>query len=145
MVFMTFEDTYHYSINTTISELEWNSTLPTGGAVVFLGPHRKPFTVSVFHQLRCLNIVRMAILQVHQGVLLGGRGDGGELVNHCMNYLRQMVLCRTDTTLETVRAITGRGITVWDITHTCKDWETVYEAAEKNALEYRRSIEDKIA
>ena len=108
MVFMTFEDTHHYSINTTISEFEWNTTLPAEGAVVFLGPHRRPFTVSVFHQLRCLNIVRMAILQVHQGVLLGSRGDGGELVNHCMNYLRQMVLCRTDTTLETVRATTGR-------------------------------------
>lgn len=131
-VHMSYETSRHYSIDSHVGEAEWNATLPTGGAIVYLGPHREPFTISMFHQLRCLNIVRTAILDTRSERPRHRTRHVQGHVNHCMNYLRQMVLCRMDTTLESVRATLGRGITVWDMTHTCKDWTAVYEAAERN-------------
>lgn len=134
---MSYENTIHYSIETSTGSAEWNATLPVGGAAIHLGPDCQPFTVSVFHQLRCLNIVREAITAIRDGSSTDvPRPD---LVNHCMNYLRQMVLCRTDTSLESLRTINGLGVTVWDITHKCRDWETVYREAERNHIEYAYS------
>ncbi|KAK7688190.1 hypothetical protein QCA50_008560 [Cerrena zonata] len=139
-IHMAYEDTVHYSIETPVGELEWNATLPTGGAVIHLGPQRRPYTVSLFHQLRCLNIIRISILGIHDDSSPHNARPGRDLVGHCMNYLRQMVLCRTDTRLESLRTMFGRGITVWDITHTCRDWTTVYEAAERNYREYMSDV-----
>ncbi|KAK7688204.1 hypothetical protein QCA50_008574 [Cerrena zonata] len=136
-IHMSYEDSQHYSIETPLGGAEWNMTLPTGGTIVYLGSQHRPFTVSMFHQLRCLNIIRTAILENHNDSSSHHTKQTQSLVNHCMNYLRQMVLCRTDTTLESVRTTVGRGITVWDITHTCRDWTTVYEAAERNSREHR--------
>ena len=133
-VHMSYENSRHYSIDDPIGELEWNSTLPTGGAVIYLGPQRTPFTVSLFHQLRCLNIVRAGIVNHHStnNNIHNDSMQDWALITHCMNYLRQMILCHMDVTMESVRTTVGRGITVWDITHTCKDWSVVYQAAERN-------------
>lgn len=139
-IHMAYEDTVHYSIETPVGELEWNATLPTGGAVIHLGPQRRPYTVSLFHQLRCLNIIRTSILGIHGNSSPQNARPGRDLVGHCMNYLRQMVLCRMDTRLESLRTMFGRGITVWDITHTCRDWTMVYEAAERNYREYMSDV-----
>jgi len=43
-----------------------------------------------------------------------------------MNYLRQMVLCRADVTLESGRDPVGPGAVVSDITHVCRDWNVVW-------------------
>ena len=135
---MSYENTIHYAPNTSLGEIEWNYTLPRGGAVVHLGPDCRPFTVSMFHQLRCLNIVRAAIIKSHDGDPLDLQRR--KLVDHCMNYLRQMILCRMDTTLEPLRAIHTRGVAVWDITHVCKDWSMVYKEAERNYNEFLSSL-----
>ncbi|GJE88768.1 hypothetical protein PsYK624_048530 [Phanerochaete sordida] len=130
---LVFESTVHYTIGNSRGALEWNSTLPSGGAVVHLGPEQRPFTVSLFHQLRCLNIIRTSIEAVYADELYDE-----QMSHHCMNYLRQMVLCRADTRLEPIRAIEGGGRTVSDVGHTCADWTVVYEAAEQNYREYAR-------
>ncbi|OSC96432.1 hypothetical protein PYCCODRAFT_1448506 [Trametes coccinea BRFM310] len=137
-VFIAHEDSPHYSVETELGIAEWNATLPRGGALLYLGPECRPFTLSLFHQLKCLNIIRDTSIDLYRDVspLENIAESKYPLVCHCMNYLRQTTMCRADLRLETVRAATGGQMTVSDISHTCKDWTAVYEAAEQNYRDY---------
>lgn len=134
---LSMENSVHYDIDTPLGITEWNSTLPSSGGMLYLGPDRRPFSISMFHQLRCLDILRAEI------VLQAKRKESGEtnrpasmLAVHCMNYMRQMVMCRSNLRLESVRKSAGAHVTVPYVTHKCKDWSRVYEAAETNWEEY---------
>ncbi|KAK7688218.1 hypothetical protein QCA50_008588 [Cerrena zonata] len=91
----------------------------------------------MFHQLRCLNIVREVIVDFYADESPDAKVNKPTLVRHCMSYLRQTVLCRADMKMETVRAPKGHQMTVSDVTHTCRDWTMVYEAAERDHQLYR--------
>ncbi|OJT06640.1 hypothetical protein TRAPUB_2498 [Trametes pubescens] len=133
---LSHEDSFHYALDTELGIAEWNATLPSGGAVLRLGPDRRPFTLSMFHQLRCLNILRDTLVTLYHDRSAGMGPGRTRLAEHCMNYLRQTVICRADLRLESVRAASGPQVTVSDITHTCKDWTAVYGAAEDNYERY---------
>ena len=92
--------------------------------------------VSMFHQLRCLDIIREVIVDFYLDTSPDATISRPAIVQHCMNYLRQAVMCRGDLHLETVRASGGPQVTVSAVTHSCKDWTAVYEAAEENWREY---------
>ena len=131
----------HYSLDTDLGVAEWNATLPSGGAVIYLGPDGCPFTVSMFHQLRCLDIIRDVVVEYYLDSTLDALPSKREIVQHCMNYLRQTVMCRGNLHIETVRAPSGPTVTVSAVTHSCKDWTAVYEAAEEN---YRKFLGDAV-
>lgn len=141
MAHLSHEDSFHYTLDTELGIAEWNATLPPGGAVLHLGRDRRPFTLSLFHQLRCLNVVRDTVVHIAQDPSAAAALRSARLVEHCMNYLRQGVLCRGDLRLETVHAYPAPKVTVSDVTHTCKDWSAVYRAAEDNFYQYARSVE----
>ncbi|KAF9465116.1 hypothetical protein BDZ94DRAFT_408386 [Collybia nuda] len=130
-VHMSVENTLHYRYD---NGTEWDRLLPSNG-VLHLGDHHEEFTVSMFHQLRCLNIVRGSLVS-HRSQSI--KDSEMKLARHCMNYLRQMVLCRSQLHLESVRDHVGVRLTVSETTHTCRDWTAVYEAAEANVREYKR-------
>ena len=90
----------------------------------------------MFRQLRCLDIIRDVIVDFYLDTSPGAKPKKPKLVQHCMNYLRQTVMCRGHLHLETVRAPSGPQVTVSAVTHSCKDWTVVYEAAEKNYREF---------
>lgn len=59
--------------------------------------------------------------------------------SHCLDYLRQAVMCAADRTLETVegnRDTNGetllKGADGWGATHACRDYKGVYDWAEKH-------------
>lgn len=134
---MSLENTAHYAFDTPEGRAEWDTTLPSGGAVIHLGPRQRPFTVGMFHQLRCLGIIRGILDDFYRDTNSHEISlDRSVIAGHCMNYLRQMVLCSSDVRLETVRAAKGHGLTVPDVTHVCLDWEAVYRAAEENYQTY---------
>ncbi len=137
-VHLSHEDSVHWSIDTELGAVEWNATLPSGGAVVYLGPDRRPFTVSIFHQMRCLDILRDDIVDLYSDPSPDAKVKRPRLVQHCMNYLRQTVMCRGDLHLETVRAPMGPQVTVSAVTHSCRDWTAVYQAAEGNYQNFLR-------
>ncbi|KAL1940037.1 hypothetical protein VTO73DRAFT_9372 [Trametes versicolor] len=120
-VSMYFEPTVHYRLNSTDADAEWAALIPPNGGIVHVGPERQPFILSVFHQLRCLDILRRAYVSPAE--------EGPDAVAvHCLNYIRQMVLCRRDTILEPVVDIgSAHAVQAWR-TLTCKDWRKVYEA-----------------
>ncbi|KAA1476442.1 hypothetical protein DENSPDRAFT_511850 [Dentipellis sp. KUC8613] len=126
---MTVEETVYFQMRDTTgsADAEWASLYP-GGGVVYLGDHYQPYTVSMLHQLRCLDIVRKGIVERindKQTTLVPPTG----LQRHCINYLRQMVLCRADTHLED---IVGKPETIILSHHRCMDWESIYLAAQEN-------------
>ncbi|PCH37193.1 hypothetical protein WOLCODRAFT_157896 [Wolfiporia cocos MD-104 SS10] len=124
------ENSVHYASNTPQGIAEWNSTLPTGGGILHLGDDLMPFSISMFHHLRCLDIIRESLASRMTGDV---DTPPSMLDRHCMNYLRQMILCHADLRLEPVRSVTkASGNTISDLTHTCQDWTALYTAAEEN-------------
>jgi len=79
----------------------------------------------MMHQLHCLRALNLAF---------GGSSVITDAhVQHCLNYIRQAVLCGADTTLE------NGDFTERDFdqkrageTHTCRDWSRVYRAMREN-------------
>ena len=131
---LAFEDhTVHYALSGETAVKEWQSLLPSGGVTVRLGSSFRPFTVSVFHQLRCLDVVRDAMVEYRAN----GMAPSAK-ARHCLNYLRQMTLCRANTRLENVRDSSEyrHKVTVSEVTYTCRDWSAVIEAAEDNWKTY---------
>ncbi|TFY69821.1 hypothetical protein EVJ58_g199 [Rhodofomes roseus] len=93
--------------------LQWHALdhFPRAHGFVELGRDRRQFGISMFHQIHCLSMIRES--------LINGINDHAA---HCLNFMRQAVLCNADTTLE---AIT-------ETTHTCKDWTQVYDFIAEN-------------
>lgn len=95
----------------------------------------------MFHQVRCLDILRDILVEYYLDQSPNATYKQPGLAHHCMNYLRQTVMCRADVRLENVRAASGPHLTVPSVTHSCKDWTVVYDAAEQNFREYLAHLE----
>ena len=78
---MNIEPTKHYQLSGPSADAEWAALAPNNG-ILRLGPERRPYSVSLFHQLRCLDIIRRDIV----GSLLPPEDDG-KLSRHCLNYM----------------------------------------------------------
>ena len=135
---MTLENTTHYPIDGPTAAAQWESVYPPGFGFVRLGEPRRILCVSMFHQLHCVEKFRLALHDPDDPVATIPH------LQHCMNYIRQMVLCRADLRLESVRSPVGSKKAVSDITHTCRDWSTVYEAAEDNFAAYMKHVDSYI-
>jgi len=129
-VHIKIEDSVHFRLNDSFADEDWESLLPSGGLHVYLGPDRRPFTVSMFHQLRCLDIIRHSLLTTDEK-------RPGEDVRHCMNYLRQMIRCRLDLRVQPMKSIYKKHNLNSLLTHTCQDWRVPYEMAEENFAQYQ--------
>ncbi|KAG7098818.1 hypothetical protein E1B28_000723 [Marasmius oreades] len=102
----------------------WKHMLPSGGHVIRIEEADgmiTTHTVAMFHQLRCLELLQQAYVDE-------GSHRTSELVQHCMNYLRQTVLCQMDMRTE----IQGSTFTHSGYDQMCNDWEVIYTEAEKN-------------
>jgi len=96
---MGFQNANHFGLDAEDGILEWKAIIPGGDGIIYLGAHHQPYGISMFHQLRCLDIVRDEVVR--------DRSDGdniSELGRHCLNYIRQMVMCRGDLEFESFRS-----------------------------------------
>ena len=103
------------------SDDDWGSIFPKPWyGFMSLGPDNRPFTLSLYHQLHCLDAIRVSF------VLNGS--DAAWHVEHCLRYLRQVILCHADNTVEPAEWETlddGRVVpssTGIGVVHSCKDW-----------------------
>jgi hypothetical protein len=131
---MNIEPTKHYQLSGPNADAEWAALAPNDG-IVHLGPHRRPYSISLFHQLRCLDIIRRdMVVDESRRPPEDTTSSSNKLSRHCLNYMRQMVLCRADLALDPVlgRALEAR---VRPDTNQCVDWRRVYEELEKNQRE----------
>ncbi|THH08335.1 hypothetical protein EW146_g9028 [Bondarzewia mesenterica] len=118
------EDTRQYQLDTTAGIAQWEHLVPPDGGIIHHSHKGPQYTISMFHQLRCLDVVRSAVVATNASELAKAQ--------HCMNYLRQMVLCRVDLGLENVRDPYGPHAVELTRMHTCQDWRAVYDAVERN-------------
>ncbi|KAI0518510.1 hypothetical protein F5B22DRAFT_644815 [Xylaria bambusicola] len=81
--------------------------------------------VSVFHQLHCLNAIRRAYWAAIDGIPISHVSRPAH-VRHCIDYLRQSLMCHADTNLEPVIKDLG-GVTGFGSEHKCRDFEKVKE------------------
>lgn len=125
-----------YTLDTPSGIAEWSSVVPGGDGLVHLGPHRQPFTVALFHQLRCLDVIRTALVAGEQGDVRD-KEDGG-IVEHCLGYVRQMILCHGDTFLEPYAHPNHKDPIDMDRVYECRDWSAVFAETTKNQEEHKR-------
>ncbi|KZV92730.1 hypothetical protein EXIGLDRAFT_646952 [Exidia glandulosa HHB12029] len=125
LVRMQLEETTHYETDGDMAKQEWDSIFPQhNSGFVFLGPNKRPFGLSMFHQMHCLNNIRAAVGYSRQGI------KPTQHIQHCFNYIRQMILCRSDITLEPIEPTHGPQAVDAAQLHTCRDWSRVYELLE---------------
>jgi len=120
--FITPSDVRHYGVAEPEADDEWNALTPNNG-IIYLGAGKRPFSLSMFHQIRCLDIIRKSIRD------RTSKGPS-ELDSHCLNYLRQMVLCSSGTEVDPVAGSNGNQ-PVYSM-RTCNDWSAVYSKVRDN-------------
>ncbi|KAL5480771.1 hypothetical protein ACEPAI_9711 [Sanghuangporus weigelae] len=113
------EDTTHYQIYAADGSREWETQFPSDGGYVELGPQNRTFQLTVFHELRCLGLIRDA-------VAAQSFGEDPQRLHNCFNYLRELILCRADVTLEEV--LDEQHSVNHMFPHVCRDWEALYTA-----------------
>ncbi|KAK7050719.1 hypothetical protein R3P38DRAFT_3174196 [Favolaschia claudopus] len=82
VVKMAIEDTVNYPLNRTDADSRWSSMLPKGGGIVHVGPNKLPYMLSIFHQLKCLDVIR----RFHVATVEGDPNALQDLARHCLNY-----------------------------------------------------------
>ena len=97
---------------------------PDGYGFVRLGPERRILCVSMFHQLHCVDKIRRALDDPDDPISTIPH------LQHCLNYIRQMILCASDLTLEP--ADIGHEASGIGVTHTCRNWRAVYDTVNRN-------------
>lgn len=121
---ISIEDTRHYQLEGEEADREWDALAP-GRGLIRLGEHSQLFSFSMFHQLRCLDILRKDYIYG-----LNETDFDLRLSDHCLNYLRQMILCRSEFTLASLLGDPDPN-SFPDI-YMCRNWETVYAAVRLN-------------
>jgi len=129
-ILVPFEDSSHYQAKGPSADAEWSALVPDDG-LLYLGHDSQPYTMSMFHQLQCLDIIRKSILNTVGGDAAVGISSKDGLVNHCINYMRQMALCRADDALEDGVAEPIPNVFV-NRMYTCRDWRKAYDAFDSN-------------
>ncbi|KAF9463670.1 hypothetical protein BDZ94DRAFT_595496 [Collybia nuda] len=135
---MIFNDTDRYDLYNTS---EWNTLIPQGHGWVHLGPQRRPFSVTMYHQFHCLLSIRRAILSVKKDPSSQAPAAKSSHTNHCFSYLRQGLLCKSDLTLEPTHTVRlpdgnlGRASFGNGVLHRCHDWVQIRDYVEQNYLD----------
>ena len=152
-VALTIGNSRHYSYSGD-ARYEYHSIYPGEDlGFVRLGPNKRFFSFTLYHQIHCLETLRRAIVNPNEEHKHGGseilNGDGrraeprakgegeGAHWSHCLNYLRQTLMCSADLTLEPEIELgsgnVGEGL---HVTHVCKDWSKVHAFTAKNWDDY---------
>ncbi|KAH9915552.1 uncharacterized protein BXZ73DRAFT_54223 [Epithele typhae] len=124
-VALAFDAGLHYDLNASAA---WAALVP-GDGLVHLGPAREPFLVSMLHQLRCLDVIRDQLAKP-----LAARTE--QPARHCINYVRQMILCRSGLELDAYQYPSNIKPVEPHPERRCLDWRKVYEAVEENQREH---------
>ncbi|KAI0295627.1 hypothetical protein B0F90DRAFT_1749913 [Multifurca ochricompacta] len=134
-VLMSSEESTHYQLDTHQADMEWRELIPENGTIYLGTAEQRPFSISMFHQLRCLDLIRTELLSAHK---TQPPSSPSELNRHCFNYLRQMSLCRADTTL--IQVLNPDNPHPFANIAVCNDWEHVYEQVLLNQQSYREKV-----
>ncbi|KAF2648524.1 hypothetical protein K491DRAFT_612607, partial [Lophiostoma macrostomum CBS 122681] len=120
------------------SNAAWELLYPKGGTFFSHRPEvPQRSTLSVFHQLHCLDAIRQAYYTAYNAAMRGEKLDadsipemaGEEHVKHCVELIRQSLTCMADRTIE-MKNQEG-GVTGFGTTHQCADYEELVRRVEQ--------------
>lgn len=132
-VLMSVEESHSFTINGEHALKEWSTTEPFPTGSVRFGPENRHFYVSALHQFHCLRIMR-TMLEGPQEIW------SDEHMHHCLNYLRQMILCNPDLTLEPADVLQRDFDNQrFGSLHICRDYITLYEDVKENNQQWEAS------
>ncbi|KAJ8517125.1 hypothetical protein ONZ45_g5660 [Pleurotus djamor] len=122
---MVIEETKHFQMD---DDEEWASLSPSpSNGIVHID--NEPFTIAMFHELRCLDVIRKGIVDLKDtGNTISTPATPSPLQRHCINYTRQTVLCRNDVDLD--QALGNPVPNAYPDGYMCRDWRVVYEEME---------------
>ncbi|KAF4615832.1 hypothetical protein D9613_012370 [Agrocybe pediades] len=119
------EESPRYSVKGLASDDEWLSLTSRLGGYIRLGPPKRLFMVTMFHELHCLRVINLAFEPTGWDNTPGPIDESH--IKHCFDYLRQAVLCSADLNVEEGSYIQGE---FWEKSfpqqRMCKDWTSVY-------------------
>jgi hypothetical protein len=124
-VALTLHESVHFGLNASdpVEADEWAlySSIPKGVGRTRLGPQQRVFVLTVSHQMHCLRRIHVAFANREDA--LASRGH----VHHCLNYLRQTLLCQAPDMLERGDFM-ERDYAAERVGDTliCKDWERAF-------------------
>ena len=135
-VLVTANDFVEYELYGEQAMVDWNEQVPKGNGVVRLGEYHREFVVVAGHELHCLmRLVRAINIPEDPTSELEHSG-------HCLNYIRERILCDADLTLEPfdLLELNSDG-EVKEATppHICKDWTRMLGALHENLEDWERS------
>ncbi|KAI1208030.1 uncharacterized protein F4807DRAFT_468906 [Annulohypoxylon truncatum] len=113
-----------------ISEALWTSLFPRGDGFIKhpeLSP--EPTCLAVYHQLHCLDAIRSGYWAAIDGIEPNHHARPAH-VRHCIDYLRQSLMCHADTNLESINPDLG-GVTGFDSERTCRNYDRVTAWADR--------------
>ncbi|KAF2738047.1 hypothetical protein EJ04DRAFT_429675 [Polyplosphaeria fusca] len=111
------------------SEIAWQSMYPRGGTFFSHAPEVPTrSTLSVFHQLHCLDAIRQAYYQAYDAAIASQWLKAETIpemtseahVMHCIELLRQSLMCASDRTVEVKNSLGG--VTGFGTAHKCADY-----------------------
>ncbi|KAF7357608.1 Hydrolase-4 domain-containing protein [Mycena sanguinolenta] len=126
-VAFSVQETEHYPVTGRDAAEEWASYTPKGAGYLRLGPEGREFALAMTHEDHCLRLIR--------GVLENPSWSKANAMPYCFNYIRQMILCSPNLTLESpddfadARNFTSRR---HGAVHVCRDWRKVHAALADN-------------
>jgi hypothetical protein len=120
------EESVHYSIDGPDANEEWAVMKVNGNGFMTAGLQERAFALSMFHESHCLRLMRYALSGKYDPEAMGH-------MNHCLNYLRQEILCAADLTLEPADVLERDfDITRTGATYVCPDWRELYRAVDES-------------
>ncbi|THU96043.1 hypothetical protein K435DRAFT_778744, partial [Dendrothele bispora CBS 962.96] len=136
---LPLEESVHYSTShSPATDAEWSALTP-GDGLLYLGSPPRVYTTTMFHQLRCLDILRGAMNANYHAEILPEMSD---LAKHCLNYVRQTITCAGDVHMSETLCHHGHP-EVREDPLICRDWTMAYEALERNQREHEVSLRKK--
>ncbi|KAH8651549.1 hypothetical protein BGZ60DRAFT_388156 [Tricladium varicosporioides] len=135
---------------TNASDEAWDNIFPPKlGALHNITEGNQKGSYAVYHQLHCLQALRVgyytALSAMNESRQLTAEELKGEFMGspahaqHCIDYLRQSLMCHADTNIEPVIEEKG-GVIGFGSTHFCRNYEALKEqVAERQRLEPKSS------
>jgi len=123
----------------------WNSLSPPGGGYVAIdspakyglkpgvpiSKDREGFSLSIFHQLHCLAMLRTNYYFTHSPNYNSSNEPSDIHIQHCFDLVRQGIMCAGDTTLEQStpdgHGPGHPGVDGWYNVHRCTSWSAIWE------------------
>lgn len=136
LVSLYIHNTAHYAFDGD-GVRQWAKLMPDGGHTIHLHDDEAasplPSTPTLFHQLKCLELY-------HQEYMIAPPIPPSNMVHHCLNYLRQQILCHLNMKLELVHNEMAQSVR--EYATVCRDWTVVYAEAARNFEGYHTWINE---